>query len=97
MYRLLEVDEPLQAGDEFYSGAGSHKWEPIKSCYIHKPLESGCWPHRRKISELVDGQKTPTNSAMVQLLREARGHLCKLQGHGDLTSRIDVVLAQQHQ
>ena len=103
MYRLLEVDEPLQAGDEFYSGAGSHKWEPIKSCYIHKPLESGCWPHRRKISELVDGQKTPTNSAMdaIALWKEWNEQVHTESDYGAFVrkniQRINAVLAQQHQ
>ena len=53
-------------------------------------------PLWQTLKAAVLAQQT-NNSAMVQLLREARGHLCKLQGHGDLTSRIDVVLAQQHQ
>ena len=53
------------------------------------------WQRIKK--ELVDGQKTTTNSAMVPLLLECRAQLCKLQGHGNLTSRIDVALSQQHQ
>jgi hypothetical protein len=47
-------------------------------------------------AEEQNGHIRPTG-AMVQLLRDCRGHLCKLQGHGDLTSRIDTTIAQLHQ
>ena len=66
---------------------------------VNVSVEQGFeWWKNNRAAELEESAPSAsTNSAMVQLLREARGHLCKLQGHGDLTSRIDVVLAQQHQ
>jgi len=62
------------------------------------PDRKGNWYFVEEVAPLLAVEKlTTTNNAMVPLLRECRAQLCKLQGHGNLTSRIDVALSQQHQ
>jgi hypothetical protein len=41
-------------------------------------------------------QSRSAGGEMVSLLNEVRMHLCKLSGHGNLTSKIDAMLSRLH-